>query len=117
MNTALFGLAGKISATGFVVIVILVLLSVWSLGVSMERLFVLARARRQSIAFARAVSPHLAEGGRAQTAIEAARRYPHSHVARVVAAGLATFQQQAPMRGARARSQTIIRIKTPRVSR
>jgi biopolymer transport protein ExbB/TolQ len=95
VNTALFGLAGKISATGFVVIVILVLLSVWSLGVSLERLFVLARARRQSIAFARAVSPHLAEGGRPQTAIEAARRFPHSHVARVVAAGLSTFQQKS----------------------
>jgi biopolymer transport protein ExbB len=95
VNSALFGLAGKISATGFVVIVILVLLSVWSLGVSLERLFVLARARRQSIAFARAVSPHLAEGGRPQTAIEAARRFPHSHVARVVAAGLSTFQQKS----------------------
>ncbi|HEV7506330.1 MAG TPA: MotA/TolQ/ExbB proton channel family protein [Thermoanaerobaculia bacterium] len=94
-STALSDLAGKISATGFVVIAILVLLSVWSLGVSIERLFVLSRARRQSIAFAQAVSPHLAEGGRAQTAIEAARRFPHSHVARVVAAGLSTFQQKS----------------------
>jgi len=94
-STAIFDLVGKVSATGFVVIVILVLLSVWSLGVSLERLFVLSRARRQSIAFARAVSPHLAEGGRAQTAIEAARRFPHSHVARVVAAGLSTFQQKS----------------------
>ena len=94
-GSALLGLAGKISATGFVVIVILVLLSVWSLGVSLERLIVLSRARRQSIAFARAVSPHLAEGGRPQTAIEAARRFPHSHVARVVAAGLTTFQQKS----------------------
>ncbi|MBW8875128.1 MAG: MotA/TolQ/ExbB proton channel family protein [Acidobacteria bacterium] len=97
-STALFGiggLAGKISATGFVVIVLLVLLSIWSLGVSLERLVVLSRARRQSVAFARAVSPHLAEGGVPQTAIEAARRFPHSHVARVVAAGLSTFQQKS----------------------
>jgi biopolymer transport protein ExbB len=95
VNTALSGLAGNISLTGFVVIFILIILSVWSLGVSLERLFVLSRARRQSIAFARAVSPHLAEGGKAQTAIEAARRFPHSHVARVVAAGLSTFQQKS----------------------
>jgi biopolymer transport protein ExbB/biopolymer transport protein TolQ len=90
----LFGLEGKLSVTGLVVIVILILLSVWSLGVSLERLFVLARARRQSIAFARSVSPHLSEG-HPLPAIEAARRFPHSHVARVISAGLSTFQQKS----------------------
>jgi biopolymer transport protein ExbB/TolQ len=98
MNGAseLFGLAGKVnvSTTGLVVIVILVFLSVWSLGISLERLFVLARARRQSLAFARSVSPHLSQG-RPLPAIEAARRFPHSHVARVVSAGLSTFQQKS----------------------
>lgn len=91
----IFGLAGEgISPTGLVVIVLLTFLSVWSLGISMERLFVLARARRQSIAFARTVSPHLTEG-RPVPAIEAARRFPHSHVARVISAGLQTFQQKS----------------------
>lgn len=90
----LFGLAGDISVTGLVVMVILSLLSVWSLGVSMERLFVLARARRQSLAFARSVSRHLS-AGRSLPAIEAARKFPHSHLARVVSAGLATFQQKS----------------------
>jgi biopolymer transport protein ExbB/biopolymer transport protein TolQ len=90
----LFGLTGTVSATGLVVIVILSLLSIWSLGVSLERVIVLARARRQSRAFARRVSPHLAEG-RAMPAIDAARMFPHSHVARVIAAGLSTFQQKS----------------------
>ena len=90
----LFGLAGKISATGLVVIVILSLLSVWSLEISLERAVVLARARRQSRAFARSVSPQLAQG-RALPAIDAARKFPHSHVARVIGAGLATFQQKS----------------------
>jgi biopolymer transport protein ExbB/biopolymer transport protein TolQ len=90
----LFGLAGDISVTGVVVIVILSLLSVWSLGVSLERLYVLARARRQSLAFARSVSPQLAQG-RPLPAIDAARKFPHSHLARVVSAGLATFQQKS----------------------
>jgi biopolymer transport protein ExbB/biopolymer transport protein TolQ len=87
-------LFGKISLTGLVVIVILTFLSVWSVGVSLERLFVLARARRQSLAFARSVSPHLSQG-RPLPAIEAARKFPHSHVARVISAGLATFQQKS----------------------
>ncbi|PYQ63734.1 MAG: flagellar motor protein MotA [Acidobacteria bacterium] len=90
----LFGLAGTVSTTGLVVIVILSLLSVWSLGVSLERVIVLARARRQSRAFARRVSPHLA-AGHAMPAIDAARMFPYSHVARVIAAGLATFQQKS----------------------
>ena len=90
----IFGLAGSLSTTGIVVILILGLLSVWSLGVSVERLIILARARRQSLAFARTVNPHLAEG-KAVPAIEAARRFPHSHVARVISAGLATFQQKS----------------------
>ncbi len=93
-SIALFGMAGKISATGLVVIVFLALLSVWSLGISLERLVVLARARRQSLAFARTVSPHLSEG-RPLPAIEAARKFPYSHVARVIAAGLSTFQQKS----------------------
>jgi biopolymer transport protein ExbB/TolQ len=90
----LFGLSATVSGTALAVIVILFLLSVWSLGVSLERVVVLARARRQSLAFARTVSPHLAEG-HPLPAIDAARKFPHSHVARVIAAGLSTFQQKS----------------------
>jgi biopolymer transport protein ExbB/biopolymer transport protein TolQ len=90
----LFAWAGEISLTGLVVIVILIFLSVWSLGISLERLFVLARARRQSLAYARSVSPHLSQG-RPLPAIDAAKRFPHSHVARVISAGLSTFQQKS----------------------
>ena len=71
----IFGMAVSISATGLVVVVILSLLSVWSVGVSIERLIVLSRARRQSLAFARAVSLHLSQG-KPQPAIEAARKFP-----------------------------------------
>jgi biopolymer transport protein ExbB/TolQ len=93
-SVEVFGLSGNLSATGITVLAILAFLSVWSMGLSLERLVVLTRARRQSLAFARAVSPHLSQG-RPQTALEAARRFPHSHVARVVSAGLATFQQKS----------------------
>jgi biopolymer transport protein ExbB/biopolymer transport protein TolQ len=90
----IFGLSATVGGTALAVIVILSLLSVWSLGVSLERVVVLARAGRQSRAFARTVSPQLAEG-RPLPAIDAARKYPHSHVARVIAAGLSTFQQKS----------------------
>lgn len=86
------GLEG-VSAVGLAVFVILFFLSVWSVGVSIERLVVFARARRQSIAFARV----LAEQRRPDwidEAVETAGKYPHSHLARVVSAGLQTFRQK-----------------------
>ncbi|HKV12733.1 MAG TPA: MotA/TolQ/ExbB proton channel family protein [Thermoanaerobaculia bacterium] len=86
------GLA-DMSAVGLAVLVILFFLSVWSVGVSIERLIVFARARRQSLAFARV----LAEQRRPdwiEEAVETAGKYPHSHLARVVASGLQTFRQK-----------------------
>jgi biopolymer transport protein ExbB/TolQ len=82
-----------VSAVGLAVFVILFFLSVWSVGVSIERLIVFARARRQSVAFARV----LAEQRRPDwldEAVETAGKYPHSHLARVVSAGLLTFRQK-----------------------
>ncbi|HSN88822.1 MAG TPA: MotA/TolQ/ExbB proton channel family protein [Thermoanaerobaculia bacterium] len=81
------------SAVGLAVFILLFFLSVWSVGVSIERLIVFARARRQSIAFARV----LAEQRRPDwldEAVETAGKYPHSHLARVVSAGLLTFRQK-----------------------
>lgn len=86
------GLEG-VSAVGLAVFVILFFLSVWSVGVSIERLIVFGRARRQSVAFARV----LAEQRRPDwldEAVETAGKYPHSHLARVVSAGLLTFRQK-----------------------
>ena len=82
-----------VSATGLAVIAILCLLSVWSLAVSAERLIVFVRARRQSLAFARKLSQSRRDDW-LDDAIEAAGQYPHSHLARVVSAGLTTFQKK-----------------------
>ncbi len=83
----------QMSNTGLVVIAILALLSVWSLAVSIERLIVFARARRQSVRFAQVLSSSREENW-LQSALEAAEKFPHSHLARVVSAGLATFQRK-----------------------
>lgn len=81
------------SSTGLAVIGILCLLSVWSLYVSAERLIIFIRARRQSLAFARRLSQSRREDWLGD-AIEVAGQYPHSHLARVVSAGLTTFQKK-----------------------
>jgi biopolymer transport protein ExbB len=73
------------------VIVILICLSVWSLYVCVERLIVFRKARRQSLLFARQATEHL-KNDRPQAAIDIAMKYPQSHLARVVSAGLQAFQ-------------------------
>ena len=76
------------------VIVILIILSVWSLYVSVERLIAFSKARKQSLAFAKQATEHL-KNDRPQAAIDAAMKYPQSHLARVVSAGLQSFQYES----------------------
>ncbi|HYG64632.1 MAG TPA: MotA/TolQ/ExbB proton channel family protein [Thermoanaerobaculia bacterium] len=85
----------EMSFTGAAVCAILLLLSVWSTMVSADRLIVFARARRQSRAFARALAQDPGRPDWIRGALDAAARYPHSHLARVVAAGLAAFQKRS----------------------
>ena len=82
-----------LGTTSLVVLGALAVLSVWSLGVSAERLIALARARRQSLAFARTLAVSR-NADWVREALDAAGRYPHSHLARVVAAGLSTFERK-----------------------
>ena len=76
------------------VIIILIILSIWSLYVSVERLIMFSKARKQSLQFARQATEHL-KNDRPQAAIDAASKYPQSHLARVVSAGLQSFQYES----------------------
>ena len=84
-----------------VVVVILAILSIYSLAVSVERVIVFSKARRQSLAFAKLVTEHLKQD-RPQAAIDAAKKFPGSHLARVVSAGLLSYQyekENSPLSG------------------
>jgi biopolymer transport protein ExbB len=76
------------------VIIILIILSIWSLYVCVERAIVFSKARKQSLQFAKQATEHL-KNDRPQAAIDAAMKYPHSHLARVVSAGLQSFQYES----------------------
>jgi len=76
------------------VIIILIILSIWSLYVCVERAIVFSKARKQSLQFARQATEHL-KNDRPQAAIDAAMKYPQSHLARVVSAGLQSFQYES----------------------
>lgn len=73
------------------VVVILFIMSAWSIGVMIDRLIAYAGARKQSRLFAPAVAGALREG-KLDEAIKIADRYKKSHLAKVVVAGLQEFR-------------------------
>ncbi len=73
------------------VVVVLFLMSAWSIGVMIDRLIAYSAARKQSRQFAPAVAGALREG-KLDEAIKIADRYKKSHLAKVVVAGLQEFR-------------------------
>jgi biopolymer transport protein ExbB/TolQ len=73
------------------VVLILFIMSAWSLGVMFDRFLAYSAARKQSRAFAPAVAGALREG-KLDEAIKIADRYNKSHLAKVVVAGLQEFK-------------------------
>jgi len=74
---------------------VLFFMSTWSFGVAIERIYTYTQARSQSKLFAPQVAKHLKEG-RLKDAITLAssKNYRHSHLAKVVLAGLQEYQFQ-----------------------
>src|SRR6266702_8067186 len=73
------------------VVVILFIMSGWSIGVMIDRWMAFSAARKQSRAFAPAVAGALREG-KIEEAIRVAERNKKSHLAKVVTAGLQEFK-------------------------
>jgi len=74
-----------------VIVLILFIMSAYSVGVMIDRVMAYSAARKQSRAFAPAVAGALREG-KLDEAIKIADRYKKSHLAKVVVAGLQEFQ-------------------------
>jgi biopolymer transport protein ExbB/biopolymer transport protein TolQ len=73
------------------VVILLFLMSAWSIGVMIDRWIAFSGARKQSRLFAPAVAGALREG-KLDEAIKIADRYNKSHLAKVVVAGLQEFR-------------------------
>ena len=74
-----------------IVVIILFIMSGWSIGVMIDRAMAFSAARKQSRAFAPAVAGALREG-KIDEAIKVAERNKKSHLAKVVTAGLQEFK-------------------------
>ena len=73
------------------VVIVMFIMSAWSIGVMIDRLMAYNAAKKQSRAFAPQVAGALREG-KLDEAIKVADRYKKSHLAKVVVAGLQEFQ-------------------------
>jgi biopolymer transport protein ExbB/biopolymer transport protein TolQ len=74
---------------------ILVVMSMISFGVAIERIYTFAQARKQSKLYAPQVAKHLKEGRlKDAIAISSSKNYRYSHLAKVVLAGLQEYQFQ-----------------------
>jgi biopolymer transport protein ExbB/biopolymer transport protein TolQ len=76
---------------GKAVVIVLFIMSAWSIGIMIDRFLTYNAARKQSRAFAPAVAGALREG-KLDEAIKIADRYKKSHLAKVVVAGLQEFR-------------------------
>jgi len=72
------------------VVVLLIVMSIYSLTVAFERFLYYRKARNQSVAYAKLVTGFLKQD-KLQEAIDASKKFKNSHVARVLSAGLYEF--------------------------
>src|ERR671927_1831171 len=74
---------------------VLIIMSMWSLGVGIERFFTYQQARNQSKMYAPLVAKHLKEGRlKEAVALSSKKEFRYSHLAKVVLAGLQEYQFQ-----------------------
>ena len=90
------GMWESMTWAGKAVVIVLILMSIWSLTIAVERLWRFQKAKRESLQVALGVTPLLREH-KLEQAIALARdkKFKHSHLARVLAAGLTEFQYES----------------------
>src|SRR5437667_6416462 len=74
---------------------VLLIMSMWSIGVAIERIFTFTQARNQAKTYAPQVAKHLKERRlKDAIALSTSKNYRYSHLAKVVLAGLQEYQFQ-----------------------
>jgi biopolymer transport protein ExbB/TolQ len=92
---SLVGMWNSMTIMGKSVVTVLAIMSVWSLTIAIERLWRFQKAKKESLQVALGVTPLLKQH-KLEEAINFAKdkRFRHSHLARVLTAGLTEFQYE-----------------------
>jgi biopolymer transport protein ExbB len=85
----------QMGMAAWAVAIVLFIMSFWSVGVAIERIYTFNQATKQSKMYAPLVAKHLKEGRLKEAiALSSAKEYRYSHLAKVVLAGLQEYQFQ-----------------------
>jgi len=91
---------------------ILLIMSMWSIGVAIERILTYSKARNQSKLYAPQVAKHLKEGRlKDAIALSSSKNYRYSHLAKVVLAGLQEYQFQQESGGTMSREDLLDTVR------
>lgn len=95
VSFSLVGMWNAATPVGKAVFVILALMSAWSLTIAIERLWRFQKAKKESLQVALGITPLLKQH-KLEEAIRFAndKKFRHSHLARVLSAGLTEFQYE-----------------------
>jgi biopolymer transport protein ExbB len=103
---------GTMGTVAKVVAFVLVIMSMWSFGVGIERFYTFSQARKQSKLYAPQVAKHLKEGRlKDALAVSQSKTYQYSHLAKVVLAGLQEYQFQHDAGGALNRDDLVDTVR------
>ena len=91
---------------------ILFFMSMWSIGVAVERIYTFIQAKNQSKVYAPQVAKHLKDGRlKDAIAISTNKNYRYSHLAKVVLAGLQEYQFQQENAGGLSREELLDTVR------
>lgn len=91
---------------------ILFFMSMWSIGVAIERIYTFSQARTQSKAYAPQVAKHLKDGRlKDAIALSSSKNFRYSHLAKVVLAGLQEYQFQQETGGGLSREDLVDSVR------
>ena len=100
MNFTVLGLWHEMGIVARGVVVVLIVMSVYSLGIAVERLRAYRRSKQRSLEYVRALAPLFLETGKLETARGIEDKFPGSPVARVVGSGVGEFAKGLQLRAA-----------------
>jgi biopolymer transport protein ExbB/TolQ len=103
---------GTMSIIAKAIAVVLFIMSMWSIGVAVERIYTFMQARTQSKVYAPQVAKHLKDGRlKDAIAISTNKNYRYSHLAKVVLAGLQEYQFQQENAGGLSREELLDTVR------
>jgi biopolymer transport protein ExbB/TolQ len=117
MDFSLLGLWSQMGVVAKGVVIILMLMSMYSIGITVERLLTFRKGRAQSIGYIGALQPLMATPGRLREAVGLDQRWKGSPVARVIGTGVNEFVRGMDGLGPRAQDPAEIELVVDGVSR